>query len=85
MVIEAVIVLLIFGVLAAGCFYAAVRWVGIRHERDTLQRDMSVAQELIGELEARVMLLEAERENEAAKSSRIPHTPQGYDVFNIRS
>jgi hypothetical protein len=86
MVIEAAFVLFIFVLLGAGAYYAALRWVDLRHNRDMLADEYKRATEHIEELESRVMLLEAERDTQMAQMESKGMRPvDGFGVFDMRS
>lgn len=82
--IEVVTCLLIFSLLGAGSYYAALRWVDLRHNRNVLADEYKRATEHIEELEARVMMLEAERDTQLQMMERKRGSPDGYAVFGIR-
>lgn len=77
--------LLILAVIAAGCYYAALKYVELRHNRDMLADELKRATEHIGELETRIMMLEAERDTELSRMEKYHNPPESYDVFGIRS
>ncbi|MBB6694387.1 hypothetical protein H7B90_23605 [Cohnella xylanilytica] len=82
---EILLSFLIIAIMAVGSYYAAYRYVELRHNRDMLADELKRATDHIGELEARVMMLEAERDSEMTRIEKYHQKPEGYDVFNIRS
>ena len=60
MMIEAFTSILIVCVIGAGAYYAALQFVQLRHNRDTLADEYKRAEVYILELESRVQLLEAD-------------------------
>lgn len=83
--VEALLCILIFAIIGTGAYYAALKYVELRHNRDMLADEFKRATEHINELESRVMMLEAERDTEMARMSKYQDPPQGFDAFNIRS
>ena len=83
--LNALISILIVAIIAAGSYLAALKYVELRHNRDMLADEYKRATDHIGELEARIVMLEAERDADVtAFDKRYGQRPEGYDVFNIR-
>lgn len=83
MVIEILLCILILAILVTASYYAAHKWVALRHNRDVIADELKRATDHIEELEARVMMLEAERETQANMMDKR-HRPEGYEVFSMR-
>jgi hypothetical protein len=84
--LETLLSILIIAIVGTGAYYAAHYIVNLRHNRDMLADEYKRATEHIEELEARVMLLEAERDTQMAKFEAKNMKPSdGYDVFSMRS
>lgn len=81
--IDILLCLLIVFVLAAGAYYAAYRWVDLRHNRDTLADELTRATAHIEDLEARISLMEAERDLREYKAMPKEETT-GWETFSIR-
>jgi len=83
-VIEVLICILIIAILFAAAYYAALKWVYLRHNRDVIADELKRATDHIEELEARVMMLEAERDTQSQMMERRYKAPDGYEVFSMR-
>lgn len=84
--LNALLCALIIVILAAGAYYAAVRWVDMRHTRDMLADEYKRATDHIEELESRVLMLEADRDTQMAKfeARNLKPDADGYGVFGMR-
>lgn len=58
-VINLLLCVLILSILGTGAYYAAYQWINLRHNRDVLTDELKRSMEHIGELEERLMQLEA--------------------------
>jgi len=77
---------LVLAIVAIGCYFAALKWVELRTNRDMLADELKRAKEFIEELETRINFLEAERDAKDVKLSAIKgDDPTGWDSFNIRA
>lgn len=82
--IEALISILIIGIVAAGAYYAAHYVVNLRHNRNTIADELKRSIEHIEELESRIMMLESERDIRAAQMEAKGSKPSGWDTMNVR-
>ena len=82
--LEALLSILIVAILGAGMYYTALKYVALRHNRDTIADEYKRAVETIHELEERNAMLEAERDTQMARMEQRNNSPQGFDAFNIR-
>lgn len=83
-ILNILICILIVAILAAGAYFAAYRVVMLIHQRNTLTDEIKRATEHIAELEARIDLLEAERDAREARLSRLKDDTSGWDAFEVR-
>lgn len=81
--IEILLCMLILAILSVTAYYASLKWVELRHNRDVIADELKRATDHIEELEARVMMLEAERDTQANMMDKR-HRPDGFDVFSMR-
>lgn len=81
--LNALLSILILALLGTGAYYAAYQWINLRHNRDVITDELKRSMDHIGELEERLMQLEATismREH----TSKAQQEPTGWDSFNVR-
>lgn len=83
--LEVLLSILILAVLTVGAYFAALKYVDLRHNRDIIADELKRATEHIAELESRVMMLEAERDTDMARMEHRGQAPQGFGVFDMRN
>jgi len=81
--LEILLCLLILSIIATGAVYAAHYVVSLRYERDKYADELKTAKEYIADLEAQVIALEAQIENESMLKAKR-EDKSGWDEFNVR-
>ena len=72
--------LLIFALLAVGTYYASHRWVQMRHSNNMIADELKRSLGHIEDLENKLALLEAEMSLRSYKEQQTPNT-NGWDAF----
>lgn len=75
--------MLIFALLTVGTYYAANRWVQMRHSNNMIADELKRSIGHIEDLENKLALLEAEMSLRSYKEQQKPDT-SGWDAFNGR-
>jgi chromosome segregation ATPase len=83
--LESLLSILICSIIAAAAYYASLRYVELRHNRDTISDEYKRAEEHIKELEERVMLLEAQLDMQRSSMPRANGVSDGWSELNVRS
>lgn len=84
--VESLLSILIVSIIALGAYYAAYRFVHLRHNRDVLADEFKRAETYIKEMEDRIAMLEAERDITTARVSNYrTEEPSGWESLNVRS
>lgn len=81
--LNALLCTFIIVLLSAGAYYAAYQWVNLRHNRDMLVDELERATAHIGDLEARVAMMEASMSLRDFKAEPQQSTT-GWDTFDVR-
>lgn len=77
------ICVLILSILGTGAYYAAYQWINLRHNRDTIADELQRATAHIEDLEARIVMLEADKQLSEFKAKPAEDTT-GWSAFDAR-
>ena len=79
----ALLSILICAIIAVGTYYAAYHYVTLKHNREVIADELQRATVHIDELEARIAMMESQRDLQEYKS-KPQETTDGWDAFSTR-